>query len=159
MFHFQDDSYNFSQNRDAVICSECAWLELALLPYLTMALVASRYRAIVKPLELQTSDALLKTCCKAGCVWIVSMVFAIPEAVFSDLYSFSNPEKNVTFEACAPYPVSEKILQEVHSLVCFSCSTLCHWLLFLSIIFLSPELYTKVHSTCQQKNTVMPVSR
>lgn len=86
---------------------------------LTMALVASRYRAIVKPLELQTSDALLKTCCKAGCVWIVSMVFAIPEAVFSDLYSFSNPEKNVTFEACAPYPVSEKILQEVHSLVCF----------------------------------------
>lgn len=78
-----------------------------------------RYRAIVKPLELQTSDALLKTCCKAGCVWIVSMIFAIPEAIFSDLYSFSNPEKNVTFEACAPYPVSEKILQEAHSLVCF----------------------------------------
>lgn len=47
------------------------------------------------------------------------MVFAIPEAVFSDLYSFSNPEKNVTFEACAPYPVSEKILQEAHSLLCF----------------------------------------
>ncbi|NXJ09106.1 BRS4 protein, partial [Odontophorus gujanensis] len=82
-------------------------------------LSADRYRAIVKPLELQTSDALLKTCCKAGCVWIVSMILAIPEAVFSDLYSFSNPEKNVTFEACAPYPVSEKILQEVHSLVCF----------------------------------------
>ncbi|KAK2545386.1 Brs3 [Columba livia] len=82
-------------------------------------LSADRYRAIVKPLELQTSDALLKTCCKAGCVWIISMIFAIPEAVFSDLYSFSNPEKNVTFEACAPYPVSEKILQEAHSLVCF----------------------------------------
>uniref|UniRef100_A0A8U7NC69 Bombesin receptor subtype 3 n=1 Tax=Corvus moneduloides TaxID=1196302 RepID=A0A8U7NC69_CORMO len=82
-------------------------------------LSADRYRAIVKPLELQTSDALLKTCCKAGCVWIVSMIFAIPEAVFSDLYSFRNPEKNVTFEACAPYPVSEKILQEAHSLVCF----------------------------------------
>ncbi|NXX52914.1 BRS4 protein, partial [Scopus umbretta] len=86
---------------------------------LTMMLVGFRYRAIVKPLELQSSDALLKTCCKAGCVWIVSMIFAIPEAVFSDLYSFSNPEKNVTFEACAPYPVSEKILQEAHSLVCF----------------------------------------
>lgn len=84
-----------------------------------MVLVAFRYRAIVKPLELQTSDALLKTCCKAGSVWIVSMILAIPEAVFSDLYSFSNPEKNVTFEACAPYPVSEKILQEAHSLVCF----------------------------------------
>ncbi|NXF90399.1 BRS4 protein, partial [Eubucco bourcierii] len=82
-------------------------------------LSADRYRAIVKPLELQTSDALLKTCCKAGCVWIVSMILAIPEAVFSDLYSFSNPEKNITFEACAPYPVSEKILQEAHSLVCF----------------------------------------
>ncbi|XP_032629077.1 bombesin receptor subtype-3 [Chelonoidis abingdonii] len=82
-------------------------------------LSADRYRAIVKPLELQTSDAVLKTCCKAGCVWIVSMILAIPEAVFSDLYSFSNPEKNVSFEACAPYPVSEKILQEAHSLVCF----------------------------------------
>ncbi|XP_019376869.1 PREDICTED: bombesin receptor subtype-3 [Gavialis gangeticus] len=82
-------------------------------------LSADRYRAIVKPLDLQTSDAVMKTCCKAGCVWIVSMMFAIPEAVFSDLYSFSNPEKNVSFEACAPYPVSEKILQEAHSLVCF----------------------------------------
>ncbi|XP_006115500.2 bombesin receptor subtype-3 [Pelodiscus sinensis] len=82
-------------------------------------LSADRYRAIVKPMELQTSDALLKTCCKAGCVWIISMIFAIPEAVFSDLYSFNNPEKNISFEACAPYPVSEKILQEVHSLVCF----------------------------------------
>ncbi|XP_006268626.1 bombesin receptor subtype-3 [Alligator mississippiensis] len=82
-------------------------------------LSADRYRAIVKPLDLQTSDAVLKTCCKAGCVWIVSMMFAIPEAVFSDLYSFSNPEKNISFEACAPYPVSEKILQEAHSLVCF----------------------------------------
>ncbi|XP_029463853.1 bombesin receptor subtype-3 [Rhinatrema bivittatum] len=79
-----------------------------------------RYRAIVKPLELQSSDAVLKTCGKASCVWIISMLLAVPEAVFSDLYLFFSPDKNTTFEACAPYPVSEKILQEIHSLMCFS---------------------------------------
>uniref|UniRef100_A0A8D0H641 Bombesin receptor subtype 3 n=1 Tax=Sphenodon punctatus TaxID=8508 RepID=A0A8D0H641_SPHPU len=82
-------------------------------------LSADRYRSIVKPLELQTSNAVLRTCCKAGCVWIVSMMLAIQEAVFSDLYSFGSPEKNISFETCAPYPVSERVLQEVHSLVCF----------------------------------------
>ncbi|KAM4696129.1 bombesin receptor subtype-3 [Rhinophrynus dorsalis] len=93
-------------------------------------LSADRYRAIVKPLELQTSDAVLKTCYKAVCVWIVSMLLATPEAVFSDLYEFSSPDRNVSFEACAPYPVSEKILQEAHSLMCF----LVFYIVPLSII-------------------------
>ncbi|XP_075429738.1 bombesin receptor subtype-3 [Ascaphus truei] len=82
-------------------------------------LSADRYRAIVKPLDLQTSDAVLKTCGKAVCVWIISMLLAAPEAVFSDMYKFSSPDTNSSFEACAPYPVSDKILQEIHSVVCF----------------------------------------
>ncbi|XP_053547793.1 bombesin receptor subtype-3 [Bombina bombina] len=93
-------------------------------------LSADRYRAIVKPLQLQTSDAVLKTCGKAVCVWIISMLLAAPEAVFSDLYEFGSSEKNSTFEACAPYPVSEKILQETHSLICF----LVFYIVPLSII-------------------------
>ncbi|XP_015279513.1 PREDICTED: bombesin receptor subtype-3 [Gekko japonicus] len=82
-------------------------------------LSADRYKAIVKPLELQRADAVLKTCFKAACVWITSMLLAVPEAVSSDLYAFHVPEKNGSFETCAPYPVSERILQEAHSLVCF----------------------------------------
>ncbi|XP_077165098.1 bombesin receptor subtype-3 [Paroedura picta] len=82
-------------------------------------LSADRYKAIVKPLELQRADAVLKTCFKAACVWITSMLLAVPEAVSSDLYSFHVPEKNGSFETCAPYPVSERILQEAHSLICF----------------------------------------
>ncbi|XP_001514235.1 bombesin receptor subtype-3 [Ornithorhynchus anatinus] len=94
------------------------------------ALSADRYKAIVKPLELQASDAVLKTCGKAGCIWLLSMVFALPEAVFSDVYPFSGPEKNESFETCAPYPASEKILQEAHSLICF----LVFYIIPLSII-------------------------
>ncbi|KAM6426861.1 bombesin receptor subtype-3 isoform 2-T2 [Liasis olivaceus] len=82
-------------------------------------LSADRYKAIVKPLELHGADAVLKTCCKVACIWIISMLFAAPEAVSSDLYAFHVPEKNTSLETCAPYPVSERVLQEVHSLVCF----------------------------------------
>nr|XP_020827436.1 bombesin receptor subtype-3 isoform X1 [Phascolarctos cinereus] len=93
-------------------------------------LSADRYKAIVKPLELPASDAFLKTCAKVGFIWILSMVLAIPEAVFSDLYPFYNPEKNESFEACAPYPVSEKNRQEAHSLLCF----LIFYIIPLSVI-------------------------
>uniref|UniRef100_A0A8D2LFJ7 Bombesin receptor subtype 3 n=1 Tax=Varanus komodoensis TaxID=61221 RepID=A0A8D2LFJ7_VARKO len=82
-------------------------------------LSADRYKAIVKPLELQRADAVLKTCAKVACVWITAMLLAVPEAISSDLYAFHIPEKNGSFETCAPYPVSEQILQEAHSLVCF----------------------------------------
>lgn len=58
------------------------------------------------------------------------MLLATPEAVFSDLYEFSSPDKNSSFQACAPYPVSEKILQEAHSLMCF----LVFYIVPLSII-------------------------
>ncbi|KAM4663393.1 bombesin receptor subtype-3 [Discoglossus pictus] len=109
-------------------------------------LSADRYRAIVKPLELQTSNAVLKTCGKALCVWIISMLLAAPEAVFSDLYEFGNPDKNTSFEACAPYPVSEKILQEAHSLMCF----LIFYVVPLSIISAYYFLIAKTlyRSTC-----------
>ncbi|KAI5938415.1 bombesin receptor subtype-3 [Manis javanica] len=82
-------------------------------------LSADRYKAVVKPLERQPSNTILKTCAKAGCIWIMSMIIALPEAVFSNVYTFQDPNKNMTFEACASYPVSERLLQEIHSLLCF----------------------------------------
>nr|XP_006633054.1 PREDICTED: bombesin receptor subtype-3 [Lepisosteus oculatus] len=82
-------------------------------------LSADRYRAIVRPMDLQCSNAVTRTCAKAACIWGVSMLLAVPEAVFSDLYSFSVPGSNETFETCAPYPLSERPLQEAHSLLCF----------------------------------------
>ncbi|MBN3278589.1 BRS4 protein, partial [Polyodon spathula] len=94
------------------------------------ALSADRYRAIVRPMDMQGSDAVLWTCCKAGCIWMVSMLFAVPEAVFSDVYSFTVLGINSTFETCAPYPVSERALQETHSLLCF----LAFYLVPLAII-------------------------
>ncbi|XP_052603259.1 bombesin receptor subtype-3 [Peromyscus californicus insignis] len=93
-------------------------------------LSADRYKAVVKPLERQPSNALLKTCAKAGGIWIVSMIFALPEAIFSNVYTFQDPNRNVTFESCNSYPVSERLLQKIHSLLCF----LVFYIIPLSII-------------------------
>ncbi|XP_007954194.1 bombesin receptor subtype-3 [Orycteropus afer afer] len=93
-------------------------------------LSADRYKAVVKPLERQPSNAILKTCAKAGCVWVVSMIIAVPEAIFSNVYTFQDRNKNVTYESCASYPVSERLVQEIHSLLCF----LVFYIIPLSII-------------------------
>ena len=97
---------------------------------LCLWLFVSRYKAVVKPLERQPSNAILKTCAKAGCVWIVSMIIALPEAIFSNVYTFQDPNKNMSLEACTSYPVSEKLMQEIHSLLCF----LVFYIIPLSII-------------------------
>uniref|UniRef100_A0A8C5S1T1 Bombesin receptor subtype 3 n=1 Tax=Laticauda laticaudata TaxID=8630 RepID=A0A8C5S1T1_LATLA len=111
-------------------------------------LSADRYKAIVKPLELH-SDAIVKTCCKVACIWIVSMLFATPEAISSDLYTFHLLEKNTTLETCAPYPVSERVLQEAHSLVCF----LIFYILPLAIISI---YYFLIAKTLYKSTSSMP---
>ncbi|XP_003230460.2 bombesin receptor subtype-3 [Anolis carolinensis] len=112
-------------------------------------LSADRYKAIVKPLELQRADAVLRTCLKATCVWVISMLLAVPEAVSSDLYAFHLPEKNSSFETCAPYPVSERVLQEAHSLVCF----LIFYIVPLAIISI---YYFLIARTLYQSTSNMP---
>ncbi|XP_004643214.1 bombesin receptor subtype-3 [Octodon degus] len=102
-------------------------------------LSADRYKAVVKPLERQPSNAILKTCAKAGCVWIVSMLFALPEAIFSNVYTLEDPNKNTTFESCVFYPVSEKLLREIHSLLSF----LVFYIIPLSIISVYYSLIAK----------------
>ncbi|XP_004713452.1 bombesin receptor subtype-3 [Echinops telfairi] len=102
-------------------------------------LSADRYKAVVKPLERQPSNAILKTCAKAGSVWVLAMVIALPEAIFSNVYTFQYRNKNSTFESCASYPVSERLLQEIHSLLCF----LVFYMIPLSIISVYYSLIAK----------------
>ncbi|KAG9351347.1 hypothetical protein JZ751_022595, partial [Albula glossodonta] len=83
------------------------------------ALSADRYQAVVRPLDVQLSNALLRTCSRVAVIWMVSMLLATPEAIFSDLYSFTVPGVNQSLVTCAPQPPSERRWQEVHSLVCF----------------------------------------
>lgn len=47
----------------------------------------SRYRAIVNPMDIQTSSAVFWTCLKAVSIWLLSVLLAVPEAVFSQVVS------------------------------------------------------------------------
>ncbi|XP_036379697.1 phe13-bombesin receptor-like [Megalops cyprinoides] len=83
------------------------------------ALSADRYQAVVRPLDVQLSNAKQRTCSWAGLIWVVSMLLAVPEAIFSDLYSFTVPGTNRSLETCAPQPPSGRRWQEMHSLAYF----------------------------------------
>ncbi|KAM7225929.1 hypothetical protein CapIbe_023906 [Capra ibex] len=89
-----------------------------------------RYKAIVRPMDIQASHALLKICLKAALIWIVSMLLAIPEAVFSDLHPFHEESTNQTFISCAPYPHSNELHPKIHSMASF----LVFYIIPLSII-------------------------
>ncbi|KAL1766376.1 gastrin-releasing peptide receptor [Sigmodon hispidus] len=94
------------------------------------ALSADRYKAIVRPMDIQASHALMKICLKAALIWIVSMLLAIPEAVFSDLHPFHVKDTNQTFISCAPYPHSNELHPKIHSMASF----LVFYIIPLSII-------------------------
>ncbi|XP_028836692.1 gastrin-releasing peptide receptor [Denticeps clupeoides] len=81
------------------------------------ALSADRYKAIVKPMDMQTSYA--KVCIRATLIWLLSMVLAIPEAVFSDLRTFPVGRNNKTFVTCAPYPHESDLHPRIHSMASF----------------------------------------
>lgn len=46
-----------------------------------------RYKAIVNPMDIQTSSAVFWTCLKAVSIWLLSVLLAVPEAVFSQVVS------------------------------------------------------------------------
>ncbi|XP_027691222.1 gastrin-releasing peptide receptor [Vombatus ursinus] len=83
------------------------------------ALSADRYKAIVRPMDIQASHALLKICLKAAFIWVISMLLAIPEVVFSDLHPFYEQSTNQTFVTCAPYPHSNDLHPKIHSMASF----------------------------------------
>ncbi|XP_060091101.1 gastrin-releasing peptide receptor [Heteronotia binoei] len=84
-----------------------------------MALSADRYKAIVRPMDIQASHALLKICLKAVMIWILSMLLAIPEAVFSDLRPFYDKGTNKTFISCTPYPLTNELHPKIQSMASF----------------------------------------
>lgn len=47
------------------------------------------------------------------------MTLAIPEAVFSDLHTFTTSHTNETFVTCAPYPHARELHPKIHSTASF----------------------------------------
>ncbi|XP_051909328.1 neuromedin-B receptor [Hippocampus zosterae] len=93
------------------------------------ALSADRYKAIVKPMDTRTSSALLRTCAKAAAIWLLSVLLAVPEAVFSQVVAMQGSE-NVTFLNCVPYPLSDRTHPKAHAAALF----LVYFLLPLAVI-------------------------
>ncbi|KPP63058.1 hypothetical protein Z043_118710 [Scleropages formosus] len=92
------------------------------------ALSADRYKAIVNPMDIQTSSAVFWTCLKAVSIWFISVLLAIPEAIFSQVVHIQ--DKNVTFTACVPYPLSNEMHPKIHSVMIF----LVYFLIPLGVI-------------------------
>ncbi|NXJ81822.1 NMBR protein, partial [Trogon melanurus] len=93
------------------------------------ALSADRYKAIVNPMDIQASSAVLWTCLKAVAIWVISMLLAVPEVVFSEL-AYINDTDNATFTACIPYPMTDDLHPKIHSVMIF----LVYFLIPLAII-------------------------
>lgn len=104
------------------------WIWRYLLIYICI-LVNFRYKAIVNPMDIQTSSAVLWTCVKAIAIWVISMLLAVPEAVFSEL-AHINDTDNATFTACIPYPMTDDMHPKIHSVLIF----LVYFLIPLAII-------------------------
>ncbi|KAM8847363.1 neuromedin-B receptor isoform 1-T1 [Synchiropus picturatus] len=94
------------------------------------ALSADRYKAIVKPMDIQASGAVLRTCLKALSIWLLAVLLALPEAVFSHVVSMPAPDGNGTFVDCVPYPLTNQLHPKIHSVMLF----LVYFLLPLAVI-------------------------
>ncbi|XP_058291586.1 neuromedin-B receptor isoform X2 [Hylobates moloch] len=80
-------------------------------------------------MDMQTSGALLWTCVKAMGIWVVSVLLAVPEAVFSEVARISSLD-NSSFTACIPYPQTDELHPKIHSVLIF----LVYFLIPLAII-------------------------
>lgn len=79
-------------------------------------------------MDIQTSSAVFWTCLKAVSIWVISVLLAVPEAIFSQVVHIQ--DKNVTFTACVPYPLSNDMHPKIHSILIF----LVYFLIPLGII-------------------------
>lgn len=77
-----------------------------------------RYRAIVKPLDSHRSNPTLSISLRVGSIWLLSLTLAVPEAIFSDLHTFTTIT-NETFVTCAPYPHAGELHPMIHSTASF----------------------------------------
>lgn len=114
----------------------------------------------MNPMDIQTSSAVFWTCLKAVSIWLLSMLLAVPEAIFSQVVHMQvrhlqlrstqnhfhfqlyktpgtsvSPQghrdnMNVTFVNCVPYPLSNQMHPKIHSVMIF----LVYFLIPLTII-------------------------
>lgn len=80
-------------------------------------------------MDIQTSGAVLWTCVKAVAIWVISLLLAVPEAVFSEVTRIDSLE-NGNFTACIPYPQTDELHPKIHSVLIF----LVYFLIPLAII-------------------------
>ncbi|XP_020669868.1 neuromedin-B receptor isoform X1 [Pogona vitticeps] len=80
------------------------------------ALSADRYKAIVNPMDIQASSAVLWTCIKAVAIWVISILLSVPEAVFSEV-AHINDADNVSFTQCIRYPLKDDLHPKIHSVM------------------------------------------
>ncbi|XP_051034188.1 neuromedin-B receptor [Phodopus roborovskii] len=69
-------------------------------------------------MDMQTSGVVLWTSVKAVSIWVVSVLLAIPEAVFSEVARIGNLD-NSSFTACIPYPQTDELHPKIHSVLIF----------------------------------------
>ncbi|XP_077207320.1 neuromedin-B receptor isoform X2 [Paroedura picta] len=75
-----------------------------------------KYKAIVNPMDIQTSNVVMWTCLKAIAIWIISILLAVPEAVFSEV-AHINDTDNVSFTECIRYPTKDDLHPRIHSVM------------------------------------------
>nr|XP_057945760.1 gastrin-releasing peptide receptor [Doryrhamphus excisus] len=114
------------------------------------ALSADRYRAIVRPLDIQTRNTTTSIVLKAALIWLLSLVLAIPEAIFSDLHIFNIPSKNESFVTCAPYPHVGELHPKIHS----TASFLIYYIIPLLVISV---YYTSIAGSLMRSTINLPV--
>ncbi|XP_074551782.1 gastrin-releasing peptide receptor-like [Halichoeres trimaculatus] len=113
------------------------------------ALSADRYKAIIKPLDNHRSNAKLRVCFQAAAIWFLSLTLAIPEAIFSDLHTFTTSHTNVTFVTCAPFPDVGRLHPKIHSTASF--------LIFYIIpLFIISVYYCFIASSLVRRSAALP---
>uniref|UniRef100_A0A8C2T8W5 G-protein coupled receptors family 1 profile domain-containing protein n=1 Tax=Coturnix japonica TaxID=93934 RepID=A0A8C2T8W5_COTJA len=121
--------FKFRVSHSSAICAMSPKLLHEYLLICNCVFIPFRYKAIVKPMDIQTSSAVLRTCAKAIAIWIISILLSVPEAVFSEL-AHINDTDNATFTACIPYPMTDDMHPKIHSVLIF----LVYFLIPLAII-------------------------
>ncbi|XP_029281667.1 neuromedin-B receptor-like [Cottoperca gobio] len=83
-------------------------------------------------MDIQTSSAVFWTCLKAVSIWLLSVLLAVPEAIFSQVVTMQGhrDHTNVTFVNCVPYPLSNPMHPKIHSVMIF----MVYFLIPLTII-------------------------
>lgn len=72
----------------------------------------------MNPMDMQTSGVVLWTSVKAVGIWVVSVLLAVPEAVFSEVARIGSLD-NSSFTACIPYPQTDELHPKIHSVLIF----------------------------------------